>query len=102
MSPSVASLIVAGMAFCLASCATPDRTGYRIAAIIMQNPPRLQGTGLLWTRLLHSLSLHKETGPQQVMQRNLQANSGESISVRTVPGQQGSLVEPMVAVLSLP
>ena len=100
MSPSVASLIVAGMAFCLASCATPDRTGYRIAATA--NPPRLQGTGLLWTRLLHSLSLHKETGPQQVMQRNLQANSGESISVRTVPGQQGSLVEPMVAVLSLP
>lgn len=32
MNPSVASLIVAGMAFCLASCATPDRTGYRIAA----------------------------------------------------------------------
>lgn len=32
MSPAVASLIVAGMAICLASCATPDRTGYRIAA----------------------------------------------------------------------
>ena len=99
MSPAVASLIVAGMAICLASCATPDRTGYRIAADHHAKSAQIARDGVAADEAAaqsfaaqgdRSAASHAEEFRKPVQ---------ESISVRTVPGQQGSLVEPMVAVI---
>jgi hypothetical protein len=99
---TVTSLVIAGMVSCVTSCATPDRTGYLIAADHHAKSAQIARDGVAADEAAalsfaaqgdRSAAGHAEESASQ---------SRESVSIRTVPGGKGSMVEPMVAVIIAP